>query len=402
MRASALMSGLNGDCAPPVVGRPGRTADAPSGGACAYLPGAPPQPGQACPFIATQCPGVCVFLSALVGSPMGVILLRAGTDEMLLVNPRARIYLQSLDIAEDGSTIRAALESRSARCDQEAEWRSISWQGRSYEWSDYYLDAGRLYFLADVTERRRYEAIAIRADMEQATARLLSTMRHEIATPASTLQATLSVLLDNYEAFDDEKRLTHIRRCLEQARTLRDILSILRTYHCVDAIEPRAMDLMSVVDRHAQLAADTLLRAGVELIVVPPPEKCLVLAHAQALQQVLSNVTANAVEAIEGSPGGRVRLSIVPGPRYVAVEVSDNGPGIPDDVLPHVFTPLFTTKLGGTGLGLAVVRQMMLRQHGDVELESSEGNGTTVRLLLARAADQDRASCTASVGATML
>ncbi|MEN8152303.1 MAG: HAMP domain-containing sensor histidine kinase, partial [Planctomycetota bacterium] len=133
-------------------------------------------------------------------------------------------------------------------------------------------------------------------------------------------------------------------------------------------------------------------RTGVELVVEPPPVQSLVLADAQAFRQVLNNLIANAAEAIAESAGGRVRISVLPGPKYVVVEVSDNGPGIPRDVLPHIFTPLFTTKPSGTGLGLAIVRQMMLRQRGDVEVESLEENGTTVRLLLARADDRSPVS----------
>jgi len=388
--------GLYDLCALAPAVRLEETAVALPDGLCAVSSDAGPRLNRICPLIAVPCSGVCVFFSILVGAPMGVILMRADADDVLLVNPQARGYLQRLDIAENASVIREALEGRSSPSAPGAEWRTISWRGRSYEWSDYFLDAGRLCFIADVTDRKRYEAIAIGADLEKATARLLSTMRHEIASPLSALQAGLSVLLDNYDAFDDEKRLAYLRRCLEQARALKGLLARLQTYHSVDAIEPGAIELAPLIERHAQLTADALAGVGIELNVQSPPAHCLVLAHAQAFQQVLTNLTVNAVEAIEGSAGGRVRISIVPGPRYVAVEVSDDGPGIPEDVLPHVFTPLFTTKPRGTGLGLAIVRQMMLRQRGDVEIQSREGNGTTVRLLLARAADRSRVSAEAS------
>ena len=83
-------------------------------------------------------------------------------------------------------------------------------------------------------------------------------------------------------------------------------------------------------------------------------------------------------------PGGgavRVRSALAPDGSAL-IEIADGGPGIPPEVLEKIFTPFFTTKARGTGLGLAVVRKVMDRHRGRVEVETTIGRGTTFRLYL--------------------
>ena len=103
------------------------------------------------------------------------------------------------------------------------------------------------------------------------------------------------------------------------------------------------------------------------------------------LNQVWTNLIDNAVDAMEGGEGEpTLRISAAPHDRGVVVEFADSGPGIPDDVLPHVFEPFFTTKdVGrGTGLGLDISRRIIVDRHaGDITVER-RGDRTVVRVRL--------------------
>jgi signal transduction histidine kinase len=104
------------------------------------------------------------------------------------------------------------------------------------------------------------------------------------------------------------------------------------------------------------------------------------------LRQLFGNLLRNAGEAIDGKPGGRIRiraelLEKEPG-RYVAVEVTDNGCGMDEATTARIFDPFFSTKFTGRGLGLAAARGIVDVHHGAIQVESRPGEGSTFRVLL--------------------
>ncbi len=104
-------------------------------------------------------------------------------------------------------------------------------------------------------------------------------------------------------------------------------------------------------------------RAGVEL-ECETPEEVWVHGDPDLLRQVLVNLLINALQALEPIEGARrVRLSVAAGDEVV-VKVEDNGPGIPDAAMPRIFDPFFTTKPAGTGLGLAVAKNIVEEMGG--------------------------------------
>ena len=100
------------------------------------------------------------------------------------------------------------------------------------------------------------------------------------------------------------------------------------------------------------------------------------------IEQALTEVVANALDAL--APGGRIRVTALEAEggetgRRVIVEIADSGPGIPEEVLPSVFEPFFTTRAEGTGLGLAIARRFVEQSGGRLDISSRRGEGTTVR-----------------------
>ena len=127
-------------------------------------------------------------------------------------------------------------------------------------------------------------------------------------------------------------------------------------------------------------------------MVLTPGEEVFVIGDYDLLKQAILNVVDN---AIKFTPvGGRVWLGVSYGSSGAVVEVSDNGQGIPPEVLPHIMEPFYkngTSRLrGGAGLGLAIVKQVVELHSGRVQVESQVGAGTTVKLFFPLPASQDQ------------
>ncbi len=139
----------------------------------------------------------------------------------------------------------------------------------------------------------------------------------------------------------------------------------------------------------ARVADETLAlyRGGgdedVRYVLEVPADAPLVRARVGELKEVLVNLLENARAAMDGA-GGEIRIAAAPsgGGEWLHLDVSDSGEGIPAELLPRVFEPQFSTKSSGTGLGLAIVRRLVESWGGEVTVDSTVGQGTTVHLRL--------------------
>jgi signal transduction histidine kinase len=135
----------------------------------------------------------------------------------------------------------------------------------------------------------------------------------------------------------------------------------------------------------------TLYRASADSIRYEdelPADIPHIVARRNEVKEVLLNLVENAREALDGP--GRITVRAAAEDGHVDIEVVDDGPGIPADLLPRVFDPHFSTRSTGTGLGLAIVRRLVESWGGSVTARSEPGRGTTVRLRL-EAANAQRA-----------
>ena len=245
---------------------------------------------------------------------------------------------------------------------------------------------GRLELYRDLTPQQLLQARLSKTERLAEMGQQLSGVAHELSNPLTTILGNAQRLLRRAAASEFRDELQRIFSEADRASTLlRRLLVSVR--------EPRGerkvLSLNSVVreiaeQRRAELAADGI---GLELELTAEPLS--MQGDAGQLQQILTNLISNAHHALlPQGPGGRIslRTSAIPGGR-IALDLSDNGPGIPESDRHRIFDPYFTTKpVGvGTGLGLSIVRALVQQNEGEIHLESSPGRGAHFRLSFAAA-----------------
>ncbi len=115
--------------------------------------------------------------------------------------------------------------------------------------------------------------------------------------------------------------------------------------------------------------------AGIELVVEQTEENATVKIDSDLLKQALLNIVVNAIEAM--TEGGRLRIVAGVRANHAEIRISDNGPGIPEEVRDKIYNLYFTTKLQGSGIGLAMTFRIVQLHDGTIDFSSEPGKGTT-------------------------
>jgi signal transduction histidine kinase len=243
------------------------------------------------------------------------------------------------------------------------------------------LEAAYHQLAAEGEAKLRLERALHESEKLAALGQLASRLAHEIGTPLNIIQGRAEQLLQRHTLADKERQFLGVivSQIDRISGFIRQLLTLARRS------EPllRAVQLQDIVRRVAEVVSDRGTAAGVEVTLDLAEELPPVLGDAEQLQQVLLNLSVNALQAV--GTAGRVTLrtrcqppgSLGPEGRS-EVEVADTGPGIAPHDLPHLFEPFFTTKgqIGGTGLGLAISREIIRSHQGEIRVESTPGHGS--------------------------
>lgn len=220
----------------------------------------------------------------------------------------------------------------------------------------------------------------------EAWQQLTRVLTHEImnsVAPIASLAATANRLLDEgcdgkaSGSLDDAVEALEV---IEQRSE--SLISFVDTYRSFTHIPPPDFQLTPVESllAHARRLL-TPEKQSASITIKVEPESLTVPVDPDLMEQVLINLVLNALQAVEGQPDGCVTLRGRIDRRGIPViEVIDNGPGIPEDVQERIFVPFFTTKEGGSGIGLSLSRQIMRLHGGTIGVRSAPGEGSTFRL----------------------
>jgi len=208
---------------------------------------------------------------------------------------------------------------------------------------------------------------------------LIRVLTHEIMntlTPVTSLAQTTVTMLKETEATDDiREAVTTIAR---RSEGLMNFVSRYRELLKVPQPEPETVRVLDALNSVTALMANEL--GGVRLDIDVVPASLEVYADRQLLDQVLINLVRNAADATRDIDSPAMRLSARLDFGRVIIRITDNGPGIPEEIVDQIFVPFFTTKRTGSGIGLSLSRQIMTAHRGEIVVESGAG-GTTASLL---------------------
>jgi signal transduction histidine kinase len=243
----------------------------------------------------------------------------------------------------------------------------------------------------------RLETTLRHARQLAAMSRLTAGIAHEIRNPLNAIAIHLELLglqiakepdrssPEPEGSSDDRAALQqHIAVIKSALARLDEVLQGYLKFARPDDLQLQPVSLRALVDDLLPLVRAEADRAGVEVDVDCPADLPAVLGDTGMLHQALLNLALNACQAMP--EGGRLRITGRPAPGgRVEIVVSDTGIGIAPEHLNRVFDLYFTTKPGGSGMGLSMVYRTVRLHDGDIEVDSSPGSGTAFRMLLPRA-----------------
>jgi len=211
--------------------------------------------------------------------------------------------------------------------------------------------------------------------------RLLASVSHELNNPLQAIQNAL-FLIKEAEKLSPQGR-QDLEIILSETERMSILIERLRT-----TIRPtRAEDLQdvqlnNVIKDICTLTATHMRHKEISLEFFPDPDLPIVRAIPDQIRQVVLNLVMNAVEAIQ--TGGRLAIHTQPllEQDKILLSVTDTGPGIDAEFLPHIFEPFITSKETGTGLGLTITYDIIRQHNGDIQAENNPEGGATFKVWL--------------------
>ncbi len=238
----------------------------------------------------------------------------------------------------------------------------------------------------DISDQKRLEELHLRTERLEAVAELSASLAHEIKNPLASIRSSVEQLTPQED--EDQRFLVQlvVRESDRLSRLLTEFLDFSRVQVAnresidLDAVAAKAAD---VVRKHPDCPASAVIEVTAEKAVLDGDE--------DLLHRVAVNLILNAVQATDGEARVTVEVrdaeasDLPPGVllgHAVLLRVSDNGPGIPQELRERLFEPFVSGRVGGSGLGLAIVQRAVEAHRGVILVESEQGEGTVFSVLL--------------------
>jgi len=301
--------------------------------------------------------------------PAAVVVLD-GDAVIQQYNPAAKDLLPEISIGEYWMPL---IESALA-AEQSGEelWlrngRLVSLTNRSLS-----PEPGSIHLLLDVTETRALQARIERQNRLSNMGEMAAQLAHQIRTPLS------SALLYNAHLaksdLSEQQRTRFSERCADRLRHIESQITDMLSFARGGQFEIQPVVVDDLLEEFRQMAAPYCSKGDIQLEIQRNyPQGCTLQGNRAALVGAFLNLLINALEN-----GGKViHVRAIENPKEILeLSITDDGPGISAALLPSIFEPFFTTRSDGTGLGLAVVREVIHAHHGEISVKSPVGEGAS-------------------------
>ena len=236
-------------------------------------------------------------------------------------------------------------------------------------------------FIRDISEKNRLQRHIVENERLAAIGTTAAKIGHELANPLNGMSLTVQLLEQRLRRLadgSDNQLASTVKRLKDEISRLQKLVGEFGTISRKEKYVFRPVHLIQLVDDIVGLQAPHLAQHGIDLRISFNSELPVMNIDSDKMKQALLNLIKNAAEAMPH--GGKISISGFTGNDAVILEVTDTGEGIPVDV--DAFQPFATTKKEGTGIGLVIVRQILMAHDGKISYRSKPGKGTTFRLEL--------------------
>ncbi len=328
-----------------------------------------------------RCDKNCILQDVLEEAFPGFIILDIIKKEILFLNKKAEKLISEVhpELIKDLNNLYSTLIGKIQHPEKnEVEFRHII-KGKVKiigltirRFKERYLTV----IFRDITEIVKLQEAIERQNNALRVELMTSTLIHEIANPLANIRAALELLLSNENLPEDVTEIIH--RAFKGTDTINNLIRRLRSS---SKLLIQKINIKQSINEALQICSTKIKEKKITMDINVDESICA-LGDQISLNQILRNIIENSIEAIED--GGSIKVTSCYDENSVQIKISDNGPGIEEDIKKHIFTPFFTTKPEGTGLGLPLSLSLAKKMGGDLIVESTPGHGTTVTLSLRR------------------
>lgn len=248
---------------------------------------------------------------------------------------------------------------------------------------------GAILALKDITYIRELEAAVRQADRLATLGTLAAGLAHEVKNPLGGIKGAAQLLEREFEP--GSEMLDYTRVMIRETDRIDHIIRELLELASPRGLKLAPVNLHKILDDILLLQRESVAAPGIVFSKKFDPSIPEIMADEAMLTRLFLNLIRNAIEVM--CDKGRISVSSrvlsdyrmannASHSRMVAIEVSDDGPGIPQEDLENIWTPFFTTKSGGTGLGLTICHKIVSEHRGMIKAESDLGHGTKFTVLI--------------------
>lgn len=238
---------------------------------------------------------------------------------------------------------------------------------------------GMILVLRDLSEKKKLEMTAARNDRMKELGEMASTVAHEIRNPLGGIRGYASLL---YRDLEDNQNLQEMAGfIIEGTKTLEKIVTAILHFSKPLQITAQTLDLGAFLRKTGKfIKVDPAFPRNVKLSMHIPDAPILVPFDPERLRSAILNLLFNGIQAMPN--GGELTISLLKMESSCQIAISDTGLGIEEEQQSNLFSPFFTTKQGGNGLGLVETQKIIQAHFGNIEVRSKVNVGTTFTITL--------------------
>lgn len=237
---------------------------------------------------------------------------------------------------------------------------------------------GSMLILRDISNVEKLHEDLLYAENLASMGEMAAALAHEIKNDLAGISGAIQVIKNSIEEGDARREV--MSEILTQVKKLdtsvRDLLTLARP----TAPQLEDANVCFIVSEAISILKSEPMMKAVEIVRNFPPEVCHVPLDTKQISQVFMNIMLNAAQAMP--MGGKLTIGVAETADEIAISFADTGMGMPPDVAASAFTPFFTTKPTGSGVGLSISKRIVEAHGGRIELKSAVGEGTTLTVRL--------------------